>query len=240
MGLGFVYLALAFFHHRKWLLLVIAVLVAVNIHTSTIVIFAMILGIFYFSKKPINLWLSIPLYLFFAFVFDVSKMSFISDLLSKYVTLDSSFQSYIDNSDLWFGEDAIREQYNQSTFALIMTSLFYISLFYLGYLALKARENKHVLYLYNSVVLGVIMLRAVFNIELLRRFANPLEMFYFIPLGYVFYIYYNDCKQPKNHDAILLKKYFPVGITFILVYLFMFWGRFIFLNPNADFFWYHF
>jgi len=237
VGFAFIFIALAFFQKRKWLFMALAALIAFNIHSSVIIIFATMIGIFFFFKKPIHYWFSIPVYIIFAFVFEVTNMDFLNDFLTNNISLGSGFQWYIDNTDVWMGEDAIREGFVQSTFALIISSAFYISLFYLGYIALKAKENKHVLFMYNTVVLGAIMMRAFFNYEILRRLIFPMRICYFIPLGYIFYVYFRDCKQPENQYAILLKKYFPVGITLILAYLFMFWGRWLFLNPNANFFW---
>ena len=239
VGLAFIFLALVFFYQQKWLLMAFATIIAFQIHSATILTLLPILGIFFFLKKPIHYWLSIPLYLFFAFVFDVEKMSFIVELLSNNISFDNKFQSYINNSERWFGTGAIKVNWMQSTFALIMSSLFYISLFYLGYQALKIRANKQVLCMYNTVVFGVIFLRAAFLYEILRRIADAWVMFYFVPLGYIIYVYFQDCKQPETHYAILLRRYYPMGITMILAYLLMWWGRFVFQNPDADFFWYH-
>jgi len=237
VGLAFIFLALMFFFKRKWLYVILATLIAFNIHSATIVTFAIIIGIFFGFKKPIHFWISIPLYIFFAMVFDVGKMTFLADFLSNNINLESKFQLYIDMSDRFFGEDAIEEEWKQSTFALIMSSLFHVSLIYLGYIALKTRENKQVLLMYHTYVLGSIALRAVFLYEIPRRIIGPLEIFYFIPLGYVFYVYFRDCKQQGNQYAVLLRKYFPIGITFILAYLFMYWGRWLLLNSDANFFW---
>ena len=293
------------------------------------------LAIFFIFKKPIHYWVSIPLYLFFTFAFNVEKMAFIADILEKYITLSGGFQNYIAESDLWFGTDAVSDIYEQSMFAKIMSSLFYIFIFYLGHIALTLKEkklrennqelkesihkikennqelsenehllrennqelrgneqlfkennqksrknkkllkennqelkeneqllrkneqllrennqglieneqllrkNRQVLYIYNTVVLGTIMLKATFLFEILRRMTEPMEMLYFIPLGYIFYVYFQDSKYWNNPDTIRFRKHFPMGITFILAYLLMYWGRFIFLNPQADFFWYH-
>jgi len=238
VGLGFICMALAFFHNRKWLYMILAVLIAFNIHSVTVVTFGTIIGIFFIFKKPIHYSISIPLLVFFTLVFDAMQLTFIADLISD-LSIGNIFQKYIDRSDLWFGENAIREDVTQGAFAQMMSLLYQISLFYLGYLALKAQNNKQVLYMYNVVVIGIIFFRAVFNFEILRRIASPMQMFYFIPLGYIFYVYINIFKQPENRYALLFKKLFPVGITVILAYLFMYWGRFILLNKWADFFWHH-
>ena len=239
VGFSFVFLALTCFHQQKWLPMALLVLIALNIHSATFVSFAILLGIFFLLKKPIHYWISIPLYIYGTFILDPHKISLLEGLITQHLSFDNKFQGYIDRSEAWFGEEAITTEWQQGTFALIVLSLFYISIIYLGYRALKARENKQVLYIYNTAVLGMIMLKAVWLYEILRRFPQYMEILYFIPLGYIFYVYFRDCKQPKNHDAAMLKKHFPVGITLILAYLFMYYGRFLLLNPRADFFWHH-
>jgi len=235
-GMGLVFLALVFFQKRKWLYLALTLFIAFNLHSVTVVTFAIILGIFFVFRKPIHLLISIPLLLFFTFAFDGQKLSFIADLLSDYIDLGSGFQGYIDDSDIWFGEDAFRDTWTKGTLALIQLSVFNILVFYLGNIALKIRENKQVIYIYNAFVLGAILQMAVYNFEILQRFTLPMEMLYFIPLGYICYVYSHDI---KNHRNIRLRKYFHLGIIIILAYLFKEWGKFIFSNPNADFFWYH-
>ena len=240
VGMSFIVLALVFFYKRKWLFMSLAALIAFNIHSATIVTLASIIGISLVIKKPISVWISIPIYLFLAHVFDMGKMTIIANLVEN-LQVGDRFQGYIDKSEYWFGEEAMEDFYQYSRFSLtlISLSLFHISLFYYGYKALKVKENKQVLYMYNTVVLGILFLKAVAHFEILRRFAQPMEMFYFIPLGYIFYVYYQDSKYSSRPDAIRYRKYFPYIIMLILQYLFVHWGRLIFLNKDADFFWYH-
>ena len=96
------------------------------------------------------------------------------------------------------------------------------------------------MYIFNIVALGNILYHATFSFEIFHRMVTALQMFYFVPVGYIIYAYYQDCKQPENHYAIRLRKYFPVGIALIVANLLRTWGRFIFFNSSADFFWYHF
>ena len=238
VGISFIFLALAFLHERKWLFMAIAVIIAINMHTTTIVLFATMIGLYFVLKKPIHYLISIPLLLFFTFIFDVGKITFLSDFLSNNLTFDIGFQHYLDNSDRWFGEDAMLDIYSQTTRTKIVMSLFNITIFYLGYNALKIRENKQVMYVYNTVVLGIILFNAVYLFELLRRFVQPMEMLFFIPLGYILYVYFKDCKQPQNQETKFFKKCFFVGLLFIAWRL-QNWRHFLLYNPNADFFWNH-
>jgi len=234
---SFIFLALMFLQNKKWIYLVIAVIIAYSIHSATIITLFPLLGSFFLIKKPVHFAISIPLFLFFTFIYNPSTTAYLAGFLEKYVSLDSEFQGYIDNSERWFGEDAIKSGDYRGSFALIFTSLSYISIFYLGYWALKIRNDKRIVYIFNVVVVGCILLYAMAQIELLDRIVRSMQMFYFVPVGYIFYVYFTDCKRSVNDTAIRLRKHFLVGMTFIVANLVRSWGRFILFNENADFFW---
>jgi hypothetical protein len=241
---SFILLAIYFLNHKKWLGVVICVAIGIMIH-SAIMFTVLVLGIFYLvSKKPFNWKITIPLYLFFTFIYDVSKVGIFVDYL-KYLSFNSVFSSYIENSDRWFGADAVEDKYEQGMFPLIISSIFYISIFYLGYKVLKIRPNKQINYLFNTVVFGVVFYRAFFQIELYRRIGEPMVMLYFIVLGYIIYVYSELNRRMRhlfiNRRCCMISKkelciyhFLLLGIT---SYLLLFWGRFILFNPQAMFFW---
>lgn len=244
LALSFVFLGLYFLNKKKWVGVILCIFVGSSIHSSTLITVAIISAVYLFIKNPINWKISIPLYLYFTFLFNPSSIGFVSIYISKYISLDNSFQSYVDNSDVWFGNDAAKDIYEQSLFALLTSSLFYVSIIYLGYVILKFKSHPHILYIYNVVVIGIIFYRIVFKFEILRRIAEPLIMFYFIVLGYVFFVIYN-IKLKKSHEGLLNIKtfknqqfpYYDYFIMSIVFYLILFFGRFIFLNPTAIFYW---
>ena len=246
VALSFVLLAIYFFYRKRWISLVICLFIGATIHTAIIVTAAGLGACFFLFKKPISWKITIPLYLFFTFLFDSRTLGFLAPLLQKYITLDNKFQSYIDNADMWFGVEGADKRYEQGNFALIMSSLFYLSVFFIGFKALKIKPSSRILFLYNSFVLGVIFYRAVFLFEILRRFAEPLVMLYFVVLGYGVYVFSaividnQALTAESNHKLNLLRQNLPifrVGLVFILVYLFMYWGRFVFMNPTGIFYW---
>ena len=245
LALSFVFLALHFLNKKQWLGIVLCVLIGSSIHTATLITFTFIgAGYLFLNKNLISWKITIPLYLFFTFFYNPSSIGFISGYLSKYIILDNSFQGYIDNSDDWFGKDAAKDIYEQSFFASVTSSLFYISIIYLGYVALKFKLHAKIIFIYNLLVIGIILYRVVFTFEILRRIAEPLVMLYFIVLGYAFFIIYN-VKIKKQYQDLIDKnnsynKLFPnykIFMTFIIFYLVLFFGRFIFLNPTAIFYW---
>lgn len=244
LAMSFVFLGLYFFNKKKWLFGVFALLIGISIHTSTITTIAIIAGIYLVSKKPFSWKVTIPLYLFLTFFFNPSSIGFISRFIYQYISLDNSFQTYIDNSDIWFGSEAANKIYDQSLFALIVSSLFYISIIYLGYVTLKFKPNSKIIFLYNTVIFGILFYRVVFTFEILRRIAEPLIMLHFIILGYIFFII-RELKINKEYAGKLsiqsIKQHlFPYHKYFtacIYLYFALFFGRFIFLNPTAIFFW---
>ena len=242
LGISFIILALGFFNNRKWLLMAISVFIAYNFHSAVIFPLILILGIKFLFRKPIHYWFSIPLYILGTFVLDPyfvgTIMQSVMEFLGAHLGI-GRLQQYLTYSDQYFGTDAIMSQYEQGKLMQILSSLFYIFIFYLGYRALKIRENKHVLYMYNTVVLGTILLRMMYLFELYRRIMDIMAMLYFIPLGYIFFVYFKDCKLPDRYAAFRLKKIFSVGMILIVLVFIYDWQKFLFFNPYADFFWHH-
>lgn len=245
VSLSFLLLVIYALNQKKWLLAVVFAIIAMLIHSATLISIAvLVLFYFFFSNKPLTWKISIPLYLFFTFIFDVSKIGFISNFLQT-ISIGGKFQSYLDNADGWFGADAIEDKFSQGLFPLIMSSIFYIGIIFMGYFALNVRSDRKIIYIYNYVVLGIIFYRIVFLYQILRRLAEPMVMLNFIVLGYAFYIFYQYkqlnifSKQMyiSNNKTKTEVKIFDFLIVGIICYLVLFWGRFIFLNENSLFFW---
>lgn len=245
VAISFVFLALYFYNKKNWLGIAISIIVAMSIHTTVLINAVMIGVIVLFFKKPFSWKITIPIYVYLTFLFDVSKIGVISQYIEM-ISLDNQFQSYVDSSDHWFGQDAADAQFQQSGIALTLSALFHTSLIYLGYWALVFRPNRNVTVVYNSLVIGLIGLRAVFLFEILKRFFQPLVMLYFVVLGYILFVFIQSKYKKKITDRqsysdlnhfLLIKKQFWVLFGCIMLYLLMFWGRFIFLNEESGFFW---
>lgn len=246
VALSFLFLAIYFFSRRNWLGLALSILIGTSIHTAFLITVFLLGGSFVLIKKPLSWKITIPVYLFCTYLFDYTSVGIIAPIIQKYLSFSNKFQTYVDSADFWFSAEAANTKFEQGVFASIFSSLFYISVIFIGYQALKFKPSNRVLYLYNSFVLGTILFRVVFLFEILRRFAEPLVMLYFIVLGYSIYVFSliikNKMKllvegkvnmQTIKRNILLYR----IGMGFILTYLMMFWGRFIFLNPQYIFFW---
>jgi len=244
IGLSFVFLGIYFLDKKKWIGVAISVLIAASIHLVSLVVVAGIGFTYLLFKKPISWKILVPGYIFFTFFYNMQFTAGLAKYLQM-INLQNQFQQYINNAESSFGVDAIRSvTYTQSTSALILSVLFHVSIIYLGYLSLKSVPNRRITYIFNAMAIGLLFFRAVFQFELLRRFAIPLEMLYFIVLGYTVYVFsYKVIRETNEGYATGSINFtgiqYAVGFLFIISYLILYFGRFIFLNPNAMFFWNH-
>ena len=126
----------------------------------------------------------------------------------------------------------------------------------MGSYALKSKPNPRITYLYNTVVFGIIFYQAVFNYEILSRFAMPCVSLYFIVLGYSLSVLRPKKKQTtlyytrsiveqreqstpkhfrlkgiKNLIAINSTRYY-ISLVAILLCLILYWGRWLFFFDN--------
>lgn len=237
---SFIFIALYFLMKRKWIGVISMVIVAYCIHPSSLITLFLCCGIYVFvhlinSKLP-PVYILIGIYVT-ATLGSMAMSSTLTPLLEQYISVlslgESKFQNYVDNSDMWFGEVALNDAYEQSTFAFILSMLFHTGIIYLGYIALKYRLNLKVLYIYYSVFIGMVVLKLFFTIELMRRIAMPFEQMYFIPLGYALSFYFKCSKYLTKQE----RQYALLSGTFVIGYLVLFYGRFILQSPGRIFFW---
>lgn len=239
---SFVFLYIYFLNKRQWKLLIPCLLVQVSIHGASILTSFYVTFFYFLLEKPFNV--DKPFNYKYSLVLYIS-LSLMSVTLSSYISmivteglgmiggLDNKFQGYIENSDRWFGEEAIDEERIQSTFGFLTSLIYYSSSIYIGYIALKYKPKKNVLYMYNASVVSFILFRLFLLFEILKRMVIPLEMLCFIPTGYALYFY-------KNCRSLLTKKerkYCTLSVIAIVVYYILFFGRFIFLSPGRLFVW---
>ena len=211
-----------------------------NIHGSTLM-FAGVAAGFYFLqivyKKPLPIKVTIPLYLI-CILFDQIIGHYIGNNLSAFIsTLDvaDNFKGYTEHANIWFGVDALNEAYKQSILALTLNTLSDIGVFCIGYFVLSKYPNPKVIYLYNTSTVGAILFRAGLQMELLHRMGQSLQLFYFIPLGYAFYILYAAKISLGTQKDLICK----ISTIFFLIFTILYYGRFIFMNPRGSFVWNH-
>lgn len=218
---------------KKYISAAIFLVLAEMIHSASVILVAFYLIFKFIWKKPITIYASIPLYLIVVFFFKPEWLDGLNTLFASLNFGDSKFQGYVDDSDRWFSEEGMNDIYSQGIVPLILNTGFIISVFYLGYKALEQKENKNLSVIYNMVVVGYIGLRLFFNLEILRRFFIPNTMLYPVVLGYAFYIFQYKLKRIYVEKRKLINSCYAL----VFIWLFLYWGRFIFFYPDYKFFW---
>lgn len=236
----FIFASIPFIFNRKWIPAVLFILAAINIHTGVLIQVPLIICSYFLIKKTFN-WKIWMLMLFFAYyvIPNGILVSAFTNLLSI-LHLDSIIASdhmmhYIENSDRWLGEGSILEAAEQSFFTMTLQFLFEASVIYLSYKLLMKYPNQKVLFAYNITVVGFILCRLFHGYEIFTRMMGQMDLYWFIPVGYSFYILFKD----KISSDFRLKELLKIKMALFLLcfYQFMYWSRFIFLNPEAMFIW---
>lgn len=236
----FIFASIPFIFKRKWIPAVLLILAAINIHTGVLIQVPLIICSYFLIKKTFN-WKIWILMLFFAYyvIPNGILVSAFTNLLSI-LHLDSLIASdhvmhYIEDSDRWLGEDSILETAAQSFLTMTLQFIFEASVIYSSYKLLIKYPNQKVLFAYNIAVAGFILCRLFHGYEIFTRMMWQMYMYWFIPVGYSFYAINKERILYKNK----MKEMMKIKGTLILLcfYQFMFWARFIFLNPEAKFFW---
>lgn len=230
----FIFLALYFFNHRKWSYSILMTAIAYSIHPVAILVPILILPLFLFLKRSIPWKISIPIYIIVSL--STNKLNtFFTSFFDHYLpqfTLNNKFNNYLQN-ERWYSVSAIQDNWTQGNLTLILSMFFHISIIYLGAISLNHKLKKNILYFYNIVVIGLVLTRCFWTLEIFRRIFESFVLLYFIPLGYSLYFLNHYRKQL----SYLEKRLSMVAIICIITYLLLYYGRFILQSPRYIFFW---
>ncbi|MCR4798927.1 MAG: EpsG family protein [Bacteroidales bacterium] len=237
---AFVFIAMFFLNKEsqwKWIYIALIIPIIVSIHPSAMITLVLLVCS-YFVKKEIGLKYALMIYVGLS-ACSTFLTQYVADHFSDYISLipflDVYFVSYVDNSELWFGEQAIDEERVQSMSAFLLSVMYYCCVFYLCSMSLKYRYNKNIVYVYNLAFIGVCGSRIFILYEILLRVVEPLACLIFIPLGYALSFWTNKTNRMlMTTKERTISRYAIVGI---IVYLGLFYGRFLLLNSQSAFVW---
>lgn len=153
---------------------------SVGIHSVNGLTILFITLIYILSNSTIPSKISIPAYLFSAFVFSsLWDWSYIEILLKYLANIDGKFNIYINRSSLFFSADSFQDDWSRSFFGTIFQTLGHCSLFYLGNKIIKNLQLNRTYYtLFNVYVIGTIIDIGFWNYELIRRVFDPMLAFW--------------------------------------------------------------
>lgn len=235
----FIFASIPFILRKKLIYATCLILVAINIHTGVLIQVPFIICSYFLIKKTLNwkIW-TIMLFIVYYILPNGILVSTFTNVLSN-SNLDKIIASehvmhYIEDSDRWLGEDSVLSGAEQSFATMTLQFLFEACIIYSSYKLLAKYPNQKILFAFNISVIGFILCRSFHGYEIFTRMMDQLYIYWFIPVGYSFYIL-NKEKSAYNKIKNLIN--IKVTLLIICTYQTLFWSRFIFLNPEAKFFW---
>lgn len=233
IAFGLSLVALGFLNKKNWWMFACFSFVAFNVHKISALFLIACLVLYFLRDRLIPLRISVAVYFVAIFLSEYVDYNFLQKLISVLPVEGSKYQVYTEEFSIWFSTRANRMDWLQSIPALVLSALFDLSIMALSYRYLKIIGNRTVAMYYNLFVLGAILTRTFFLNELMLRTVYQLYMLYFVPLGYCLYLY-NIVDVPLAHRRIN-----AVSVCFgcVMLYLCLYWGRFIVLNENGLFIW---
>ena len=238
VGMPFIFIAVHFMFEKKWSTMIIALLCANLIHSGTIFAFPFIAFSYYFFHLKIKAEIALLLLSVSYYLLNIDVGSLFSEVLQRInfgvLLFSDHLLHYVEESDRWLGADSILEGAQQSIITKSFQFIFECSIIMSSYIALCLRQEQKVQCFYNIMVFAFFMCRLVHGYEILARMFGQLYIYWFIPFGYSLYIF------SKNQVALRSKGYLGLMRGCIIIacsYLCLYWGRFIYLNPEAVFIW---
>lgn len=223
---------------RNWVLALVLVIITLSIHSGWFFSMPFLIISYLFIKKTISPWLSILL-LFSAYYiipsgyfgdFFTSQMTYILNLSS--VDNDEFVGThYIRDADRWLGTESVLEAAMQSALTKFLQFIFECGIIIASYIALIKYPNQKVLFFYNLFLVSAFIDRVMFGYEIFQRLTRQLYVFWFVPMGYALAVFPHIHGKPG--------KIMRIAIIISIIYLTLYWGRWIFLNPAATFVWNH-
>lgn len=227
VSLSFVLPAIYYLDNKKYIWCIVFLLLSIFTHYgNTLSITLLLFCYFFLNKKPLPIKLTIPLYLILLFSFS-SLLPYINDKISSLNLsfLGGNFQGYINNSSLSFGSEAITEEWKRGTFQQILTTSFNCGIIIIGYYFHKLFNEK--VYIYNTFIFGILVVEPFHLIGNLTRIFLLASVLWFIPVSLAVY----------KWNIIKTRKIVQISGFLVFTYLLLYYGRYVFLNPSANYVW---
>lgn len=200
-----------------------------SIHSANGLIVLIFLALFLFVKRPISIFITAPLFIFFSYVFpiflDSSGIATIFEILAS--SGDEKFQGYNDNVDFWTNLDRDgAEQYIRTPLIRSLETFGNLSLIILGTKLFEEKvELKKYLPFFYLYIIGTYIGKGFMTLEIFRRMGDVMMRIWFIPLALV--LFYFPTLQLKSRCRFLYKILF-VGLAFWIWDYF----RYVFMKGN--------
>ncbi len=236
MAHSFVYLGLMSINRRQWTLAAASFYIGFLFHGSSLATVAICIVCYFLLNRIFDAKKMVLVYCLVSISsFTVMNMLSMSlEVLAPYIpTFGLHYGNYLENPSHAFGEESIDEENQRSFFAFVLRTVYYSGILYLSGLALKYKFDKKIAWLVWVSIIGVFLTAIFANSLIPRRLAQPMDSLTFVSLGYGLYVYLNEKERFMRNE----KKWAAYSFYGIIIYLVLFYGRYIFMNPEAKYFW---
>lgn len=229
VSFSFILLGYHFLEQKKWKSMVCAMLLGFSIHHGNIFAICIPIAFYFFlNKKPLPWKVTVPLFVVMEYTMQVNFFQNFITSISSYIDLSAfggNFSWYIQDNALSHEAEAA-EDWSRGFMTQLLTVLFYSSILLIG--AETCKQKNKITYIYNAFVIGIMIYEPFRLAGSISRAFNVLSYLWFVPLAYAVFNY-NKIKK----DNMLVKWSFLV----FLIYMISYYGRYIFLNPEANYVW---
>lgn len=230
VSFSFIFLCLHFLEKKKWIWFLICSLIVFGIHHGNAIVVLLIVSCYFiFNKKAFSWKITVPIFIILEYTMEVSTFLHVIQNVFSIVDLSElggNFQGYIDNN-VFEREAELAKEWERGNVTQFITVAFYSALIVLGSFVSKIKPDK--IYIYNVFVIGIIIFEP-FRLAgtISRLFLGPSTL-WFIPLSLVLFRY---------KDLVCIKPcIYKMSKFIIYIYIILFWGRYVFLNPEANYVW---
>lgn len=158
---------------------------ALSIHTGNFFVILILTILYCFKIEAISWKISVPILIFAAYVFPfLIDLSGLEPILNVLFSESDKLSSYTGRFDFWFGQEAMNDEYTRKPVVMVYELLGHFSLMYLFCrINSKTAFSLPVKTLFNGYVVGIIVLNAFRNLEILNRMGYVFYIMWFIPLS---------------------------------------------------------
>lgn len=229
VSFSFILLGLHYLEQKRWKWMIGAMVIAFSIHHGNILAIVLPVVFYYFLNDKVIPWkITVPLFVVMEYTMQISVFQDFIHIISGYLNMSSSDITLVGymQDDALAREAEESEAWNRGIVTQLMTVFFYSSVLIVGAEACKVKNK--VTYIYNAFVVGIMILEPFRLAGSITRMFLVLSCLWFIPVAYAIYNY-----KQINHNNKMVKWAFLL----IICYLFSYYGRYVFLNAEANYIW---
>lgn len=228
VSFSFVFLGLHFLEKKNFKWVLICAIVAFLIHKGN-ALAIILLGVswLFLNKKPLPWKIVVPIFIVLEYTsqqFHISE--FIQNLImASGLQTGEHFEGYM-NAEYTDYEAEVAAEWQRGFATQLITVAFYSAVMIIGSM-LHEKKNNHV-YIFNAFVIGIMIFEPFRLAGTLTRMFMPLAALWFVPLAIAIYYRKHFIKERRLMSACFI-------VT--LAYIVMYYGRYVFLNPEAKYVW---